>query len=435
MGDVSAGIGIVLLLLVFLGGGMPIAFALLTAGCAGLVWVRGWAPVEFQLSTFFYSYTANVALIVLPLFLLMGNLAFSAGLSEKAFNIFRTVLARVPGGLAIGVVFGCAAFATVCGSSVATAVTMGRVGMPEMLKSGYKPWLASGCVAAGGTLGVLIPPSGILVVYSIATQVPITDLFIAAFVPGVMTAIIYAILIMCLVKINPDIAPSIRVARTSLPEKLKTLLGSWEIFLLFLVVMGTMYTGIATATEASAFGAFGALLIMMWHKRGAIVKTLVPALSDAAGSTATVFALILGAGLFGVAIATTHVATLFADFMIGLGLPDSMLIVVLLVPFLVLGCFVDGVSLILLTMPIIFPIVQSVGFSPVLFGLLVTKMVEIGAITPPVGLNAFAVKGVAPQVPLSDIFKGCLPFVLVELGIVLLLLMVPEISLFLLDAR
>lgn len=435
MGDVTAGLGLIVLLLVLLGGGMPIAFALLTAGIAGLVWVRGWMPTEFMLSTFFYSYAANISLIVLPLFLLMGNLAFSAGLSEKAFVIFRTVLARVPGGLAIGVVFGCAAFATVCGSSVATAVTMGRVGLPEMLKSGYKPWLASGCVAAGGTLGVLIPPSGILVIYSIATQVPITDLFIAAFVPGVMTAIVYALLIVFLVKLRPDLAPAIRAPRTGLIEKAKILFGAWEIFLLFLLVMGTMYTGVATATEALAFGAGGALLIMMWRKRGAILRTLTPALVDAASTTATVFALIMGAGLFGVAIATTHVAAMFADMMIGLGLPDSLLIIFLLLPFLVLGCFVDGVSLILLTMPIVFPIVQKVGFSPVLFGLLVTKMVEIGAITPPVGLNAFAVKGVVPQVPLAEIFKGCLPFVLVELGIVLLLLWVPEISLFLLETR
>lgn len=432
MGDVASGIGIITMLMFFLLMGMPIAFSLLTSGIIGLIWVRGWVPTEFTVSTFFYSYVANLSFVVLPLFLLMGNLAFSAGLSEKAFRACRILLGNIPGGLATGVVFGCAAFATVCGSSVATAVTMGRVAIPEMLRTGYRPWLASGCVAAGGTLGVLIPPSGVLVIYSIATQVSIVDLFIAAFTPGIMTAGIYAALIAVLVRLKPDLAPLPNKARISFRERVHTLADAWEILLLFVVVMGSIYFGIATATEAAAFGAACALLILLWRSGSNFGSALRPAFVDAASTTASVFALVIGAGLFSVALATTHVATMLADYIVSLDLPPTLLVLGMLLPFVVLGCFVDGISLILLTMPIAFPIIETIGFHPVLFGLVVTKAVEIGAITPPVGLNVFAVKGVAPEVPLSQVFLGCVPFILVEIGIVALLLIFPEISLWLL---
>ena len=434
MGDIASGMGIIGVLMLILLMGMPIAFSLLTSGIIGLIWVRGWVPTEFTVSTFFYSYVSNLSFVVLPLFLLMGNLAFSAGLSDKAFRACRTFLGNVPGGLATGVVFGCAAFATVCGSSVATAVTMGRVAIPEMLKTGYRPWLASGCVAAGGTLGVLIPPSGVLVIYSIATQVSIIDLFIAAFTPGVLTAVIYAVLIGVLVRFKPDLAPIPPKQRISLVERLRALVSAWEILLLFLIVMGSIYFGIATATEAAAFGAAGALVILIWRKgESSFVSTFRPAFIDAASTTASVFALVIGAGLFSVALATTHVATMLADYVVAFDLPPTLLVLCMLIPFIVLGCFVDGISLILLTMPIAFPIVETIGFHPVLFGLVVTKAVEIGAITPPVGLNVFAVKGVAPEVPLSQVFLGCVPFILVEVFIVVLLLVFPEISLWLLE--
>jgi C4-dicarboxylate transporter DctM subunit len=432
MADIGAGVAIVSLLLVLLLVGMPIAFSLITAGIVGLLLTRGWMASEFMLGTFLYSYVSNLSLVVVPLFLLMGNAAFSAGLSERAFIAARKLLSGVAGGLAMAVVFGCAAFATVCGSSVATAVTMGRVALPEMKKAGYRATLATGCVAAGGTLGVLIPPSGILVIYSIVTQVSVVDLFIAAFVPGVITAIVYAGYIYGAVKFRPDLAPAVAEATPSSAERLKAVGGAWEVLALFLVVMGSIYLGVATATEAAAFGAFFAVLLLLRRTRRAGLKPLGDGLVDAAGTTASVFALVIGAGMFSLALATTQIPTVLASSVAALDLPPAVLVGAILIPYLILGCFIDGVSMLLLTMPVVFPIVTTIGFNPIVFGLLVTKAVEIGCITPPVGLNAFAVKGVAPDVPLGDIFRGCAPFVLLEVGLVVALLLYPDPALWLL---
>jgi C4-dicarboxylate transporter, DctM subunit len=433
MADYSTGALIVSLLFVLLLCGMPIAYALIGSGIAGLVTMRGWGAAEFTLSTFPYSYVSNLSLVVVPLFLLMGNVAFSAGLSHRAFAAARLLLGNLPGGLAMAVVFGCAAFATVCGSSVATAVTMGRIGLPEMLKAGYRPWLASGCVAAGGTLGVLIPPSGVLVLYSIATQVPIVDLFVAAFIPGIITALVYVVGIYIIVRIRPELAPQVAAVRMARREKLKVTAGAWEVLALFFVVMGTIYLGIGTATEASAFGAIFAIALLLRRGSMASLRELRLGLVDAAGTTASVFALVIGAGLFSLALATTQVPGALAGLVASLNVPPTVLVALILLPYLVLGCFLDGISMILLTMPIVFPIITKIGYNPIIFGLLITKAVEIGAITPPVGLNAFAVKGIAPEIPLSQIFIGCVPFVAMEIGIVALLLIFPEISLGLLD--
>lgn len=432
MADIGTGVAIVSLLLVLLLVGMPIAFALITSGIAGLLLTRGWMASEFMLGTFLYSYVANLSLVVVPLFLLMGNAAFSAGLSERAFIAARKLLGGVAGGLAVAVVFGCAAFATVCGSSVATAVTMGRVALPEMRKAGYRSTLATGCVAAGGTLGVLIPPSGILVIYSIVTQVSVVDLFIAAFIPGVITAVVYAIYVFGIVKLQPELAPAAPEARPSFGEKMKAIGGAWEVLALFLIVMGSIYLGVATATEAAAFGAFFAVVLLLRRVKGAGVKPLGDGLVDAAGTTASVFALVIGAGMFSLALATTQIPTVLAGSVAALDLPPALLIAAILIPYLILGCFIDGVSMLLLTMPVVFPIVTTIGYNPIVFGLLVTKAVEIGCITPPVGLNVFAVKGVAPDVPLGDIFRGCVPFVLLEILLVIGLLMYPDPALWLL---
>jgi len=432
MADLQSGAIIIGLLLFLLIVGMPIAFSLITAGIVGLLLTRGWMASEFMLGTFLYSYVSNLALVVVPLFLLMGNAAFSAGLSERAFVAARRLLSNVSGGLAMAVVFGCAAFATVCGSSVATAVTMGRVALPEMKKAGYRDTLATGCVAAGGTLGVLIPPSGILVIYSIVTQVSVVDLFVAAFVPGVITAVVYAIYIYGAVKLQPELAPKLVEAPASFVDKLKALGGAWEVLVLFLVVMGSIYLGVATATEAAAFGAFFAVFLLLRRTRRAGLKPLNDGLVDAASTTASVFALVIGAGLFSLALATTQIPTVLAGSVAALDLPPILLITAILLPYLILGCFVDGVSMLLLTLPVVFPIVTTIGFNPIIFGLLCTKAVEIGAITPPVGLNAFAVKGVAPDVPLSQIFRGCVPFVVLEILLCAGLLIYPDPALWLL---
>jgi tripartite ATP-independent transporter DctM subunit len=429
MQELGPGLAIIGLLLVLLLCRLPIAFALAGAGMVGLLWARPVRAVEFLLSTFAYSATANFAYVVLPLFLFMGSMAFSAGLSRQAFDAGQKWLGRIPGGLAAATVFGCAAFSTICGSSVATASTMARVALPEMLRKGYAGSLAAGCIAAGGTLGVLIPPSGILVVYSIITDVSLVKLFVAAFVPGIMTAIIYVIGIMIWVKLKPEIAPDPKdeeIPRWT--ERLASLGRTWELGILFAAVMGTIYLGVATATEAAALGAFFALISVL--RRPGRKKAVLEGLRETGTATCSIFALIIGAGLFSLGLSTTGLPMKLAAMVTDLNLSQTATIVIILIPFLILGCFVDGLSMILITMPIVFPIVTAIKFDGVLFGLLVVKMVEIGAITPPVGLNAFVVKSMAPTIPLKDVFMGCMPFVIMELIIVALLIAFPQISLF-----
>jgi len=427
--DFGPGLAIIGLLLVLLLTRLPIAFALAAAGMVGLISARPWRAVEFLLSTFAYSATANFAYIVLPLFLFMGQMAFAAGLSRQAFDTGQKWLGRVPGGLAAATVFGCAAFSTICGSSVATASTMARVALPEMRRKGYSGRLAAGCIAAGGTLGVLIPPSGILVVYSIATNVSLVKLFVAALVPGILTAIIYVIGIVIWVKLRPEIAPHPKSEPTpTWREKFTALARTWELLLLFAAVMGTIYLGVATATEAAALGAFFSMIAVL--RRPGRKENILSGLRDTGTATCSIFALVIGAGLFSLGLSTTGFPAHLASLVAGLNLSQTATIYLILVPFLVLGCFVDGLSMILIMMPIVYPIVQSVGFDGVLFGLLVVKMVEIGAITPPVGLNAFVVKSMAPDIELRDVFHGCVPFVIMELLIVALLISFPQITLF-----
>jgi C4-dicarboxylate transporter, DctM subunit len=429
MQELGPGLAIIGLLLVLLLCRLPIAFALAGAGVAGLLWARPLRAVEFLLSTFAYSATANFAYVVLPLFLFMGSMAFSAGLSRQAFDAGQKWLGQIPGGLAAATVFGCAAFSTICGSSVATASTMARVALPEMRRKGYAAPLAAGCIAAGGTLGVLIPPSGILVVYSIITDVSLVKLFVAAFVPGILTAIIYVIGIMIWVKLKPEIAPNPKDEEVpTWGERFSALGRTWELGLLFAAVMGTIYLGVATATEAAALGAFFALFAVL--RRPGRKQAVLEGLRETGTATCSIFALVIGAGLFSLGLSTTGLPVKLAAMVTDLNLSQTATIIIILVPFLILGCFVDGLSMILITMPIVFPIVTAIKFDGVLFGLLVVKMVEIGAITPPVGLNAFVVKSMVPNIELKDVFLGCVPFVIMELIIVSLLIAFPQISLF-----
>ncbi len=427
--QLAPGLVIIGILFVLLLMRIPIAFALAGAGVLGLAWARPWPAVEYLLSTFAYSSIANFAYVVLPLFLFMGHMAFSAGLSKQAFDAGQTWLGRVPGGLAAATVFGCAAFSTICGSSVATASTMAKVALPEMLRKGYAPRLAAGCVAAGGTLGVLIPPSGVLVVYSIMTDVSLVKLFMAAFVPGIMTALIYIAGIYIWVKVSPGLAPDeSKEPAPSWSEKFRSLGRTWELLILFAAVMGTIYLGVATPTEAAGMGALFSLIAVLRRKNWK--PNVLVGLRETGTATCSIFALVIGAGLFSLGLSTTQFPAVLASLASDLQWSQTAMIVMILVPFLILGCFVDGLSMILITMPIVYPIVIQIGFDGVLFGLLVTKAVEIGAITPPVGLNAFVVKSMAPNIPLGDVFKGCVPFVVMELIIVALLIAFPEISLF-----
>ncbi|HLS17088.1 MAG TPA: TRAP transporter large permease [Paenalcaligenes sp.] len=416
-------------LFVLLAIGVPIAYALIAVGVFSIIGTQGWAAADYLLGNFPYTSTAEFAFVIIPLFLFMGEMAYLAGLSERAFRVARTWLGHLPGGLPIAAVAACAGFSAVCGSSIVTAATIGRISVPQMLKAGISQKLAGGAVATAGALGALIPPSGILVVYSIATQAPILDLFAAAIVPGVLTAIVYAIGIYLWVRIDPAERRSFQaVRRSTWNERISVLGQGWEIALLFAVVIGSMLLGVATPTEAAAVGAVVASVIAIW--RGVGKKGFRQGLAASGSSTASVFLLIVGSGIFSLGFATTQVAQDLAIYMSSLDLPPFALVILLLLPFFVLGMFLDAISMILLTMPIIFPIVEFTGIHPVLFGILVTKMAEISNITPPVGLNVFVLQGVAPELKIGNVFKGVMPFILMELLLIGLFIAFPEIVLF-----
>lgn len=416
-------------LFVLLAIGVPIAYALIAVGTFSIIATQGWAAADYLLGNFPYTSTAEFAFVIIPLFLFMGEMAYLAGLSERAFRVARTWLGHLPGGLPIAAVAACAGFSAVCGSSIVTAATIGRISVPQMLKAGISQRLAGGAVATAGALGALIPPSGILVVYSIATQAPILDLFAAAIIPGILTAVVYAIGIYLWVRIDPAERRSFQaVRRATWGERMSILRQGWEIALLFAVVIGSMLLGLATPTEAAAVGAVVASCIALW--RGVGSKGFRKGLAASGSSTASVFLLIVGSGIFSLAFATTQVAQDLAIYMSGLDLPPFALIILLLLPFFILGMFLDAISMILLTMPILFPIVELTGIHPVLFGILVTKMAEISNITPPVGLNVFVLQGVAPELKIGNVFKGVLPFILMELLLIGLFIAFPEIVLF-----
>ena len=408
--------------------GFPIALSLLSAGLIGILAMNGWRSADYLLGTLPYSITAEFAFIVIPLFLFMGHMAYSAGISAKGFQAARAWIGHFTGGLATSAVVACGAFATVSGSSIATAATVSKIAIPELLKAGYSKRLSGACVAVGGTLGVLIPPSTIMVLYSIATETPIPELFIAGVVPGLLTILVYAIGIWIIVKRDPKMKALTVQPRMSYRERLKITFSSWEILLIFTAVMGTLYTGIATASEAAGIGALVALGIAVY--RGTSWLEIKTGLQASGASTASIFFLIIGAGVFSAALATTQLPQSLAAWAIGLNLHPVVLLICLLIPFLILGCFVDAASMILLTMPVVFPIVKQAGIDPVLFGILVVKMTEIGCITPPVGLNVFVVATTNPQITIREIFQGVMPFFIMEIIIVGLLIAFPAITLF-----
>lgn len=411
--------------IVLLALGIPVALSLLAVGASGLFAIRGVRGTEFLLESLPYTSVANLALIVIPLFILMGHFAFSAGLSDKAYKAAKAWVGHIAGGLPIATVFACAGFATVCGSSVATAATISKVTVPEMLRAGYNQRLAAGPVAIAGALGILIPPSGILVIYSIATNVSVSDLFIGALIPGILTAIVYAFGIYFMVRRDPELVKRTRIPKATWGERVSATAAAWEVVVLFLVVIGCIYTGVATATEAAGIGAALALVFALLRKgqKGTIWKGLV----ETGSSTASIFLLMIASAVFSVALGTTQLPTVLAEAVTGLNLSPAVLLLLLIVPYLILGCLIDGISMIFITMPVVFPIIEAAGIHPVLFGIFVTKLVEVGAVTPPVGINVFVVQGSVPGLKLGEIFRGVIPFILMELGLIGLMIAFPQI--------
>jgi C4-dicarboxylate transporter DctM subunit len=418
----------ILVMFLFLASGMYIGMAMALVGFLGLYFIVGIDAAISILGITPLTEGSSYTLSVIPLFVLMGQFAFLSGISTDIYKTVYAWMGRFRGGLAMATVMACGGFAAVCGSSLATGATMGMVAIPEMNKYKYDPRLSSGCVAAGGTLGILIPPSIGFIIYGILTEESIGKLFIAGFLPGILLALLFmgAIYIQC--RINPNMGPP--GDATTWREKFKSLKGIWGMMLLFILVMGGIYFGVFTPTEAAGVGAFGAFAFALL--KGKLNKdTLIQSLLETGKTTAMIFLIIIGANIFSTFLGLAKLPMLLADFIAGLALPKIFILAGIILIYIVLGCVMDCYAIMILTVPIIFPVVQALHFDPIWFGVLMVIVLEVGLITPPVGLNVFVLKTAAPDVPLTVIFRGIIPFLIAALIAIIILIAIPDIALIL----
>ncbi len=416
--------GLFLLLII----GMPIGFSLAFVGFWGISSLTDISVALPTLVRSFYGTFTTYSFTVIPLFVIMGELASVSGLSQGIYSVADKWLRRLPGGLAIATIGACAGFAAICGSSVATAATLGRVALPEMKKYNYDTRLATGSVAAGGTLGFLIPPSIGFVVYGILTEQSIGKLLISGFLPGFLLALAYVLIIIVWVMIKPQAAPS-NPAKVPFLEKVISLKSIWELIVVFLLVMGGIYLGFFTPTEAGAVGAFFLFVVTIIRK-----KMTWPSLKEAMTSTTKIsvmiFIILAGAYVFTYFMALTMIPMNLSLYLSELELSRYAILTFILIGYLFLGCFLDATSMMVLTLPVIFPTILKLGFNPIWFGVISVLMMEAGLITPPLGLNIFVISGVA-EVPMGTVFKGAIFFLFAIFAVVALVTVFPQIALFL----
>ncbi len=433
MSSVALGGLFLAFLLVLLAIRIPIAIAMLLTGIGGYVSISGWDPLLNYLKTVAYARYTVYDLSVIPLFLLMGQFASRGGLATGLFRAAAAMVGHWRGGLAISAIGSCAAFGAVCGSSVATAATMGQVALPELRRYKYSNSLAVGCLAAGGTLGILIPPSVVLVIYAILAQQNISTLFMAAFVPGILAVIGYMIAIAIYVRLFPDSGPA--QERSSWKQRLQAQQGVWPVLLIFLVVLGGIYGGWFTPTEAAAIGTVGTgfFAFTLGKMRLAELKEV---LLGTGVTTAMIFMILLGADVMNAFLAISQLPNFIAETISGAGLPPFLVLAGILVLYLILGCVMDTMSMILLTIPIFFPVIMGLDFygldqteKAIWFGILALMVVEIGMVTPPLGMNVYVIAGMARDIPMSEAFRGIVPFLISDIVRVIILVLFPSITL------
>jgi tripartite ATP-independent transporter DctM subunit len=415
-------------LLILLALRMPIGIAMMLVGIVGVAAVNSTDAALKMLGEFPYAYSSVYTLSVIPLFVLMGNFASSSGLARDFYAAAYAWIGHRRGGLASATVLACAGFAAVSGSSVASAATMGKVALPEMRRYGYDPRLATGVVAAGGTLGILIPPSTAMIVYALLTEQSIGKLFLAGFLPGLLLTALFILTIMLMTWWRPHYGPPGR--RNSFRERLVATARSGPLLLIILLVLGGIYLGVVTETEAAAAGA---LLTMLYAVLlGTLTRTeLVTALLDTMKTTALVFLILIGAHVYTTLLALTHIPSDLSALLTGLALPPLAILVLILLVYVLLGTFLEGFAMLVLTLPIVFPIVTALGYDPIWFGIIVVIVLEMGLIDPPVGINVFVVKGIAEDVPMGQIFAGIMPFWLAMIVCVAILIAFPQIAMLL----
>ena len=419
---------ILCLLFALLAGGMPIGFAMgLSAFLGTLLLIDADAALALLGQTV-YETALTYGLSVIPMFVLMGYIAGEAGLNESLYRACNAWLGHRRGGLALATIAGCGAFAAICGSSLATAATMAQIALPEMRRYKYADELATGAVAAGGTIGILIPPSVIMVIYGLLTETSISALFLAGIVPGILTVAGFMAAISIMTRINPKLGPP--AARTPMRERLKALRSVWGTAALFLVVIGGLYIGVFSPTEAASVGAVGAFVLGLINRKSPR-QLLATTLIDTVKTTAMIFTVLTGAILFNNFLILASVPNLVSDWIGALPLGKTAVLLVIIGMYFVLGCLLDSLAMILLTIPIVFPIVKALNYDPVWFGIIIVMVVELGLITPPIGMNVFVIKGITKDVPLETIFRGVTPFIIAQIILILILIAVPSIALWL----
>lgn len=429
MDPIAVGVLGTLLLVVLLLMGMPIAFMMMLVGLLGIWKLSSLSAALPIVAQTLYGVAAHYPYTIIPLFILMGSFAGAAGITRALYATFDKWFRRLPGGLGVATIAACAGFAAVSGSSVAAAAAMGNIALPEMRRFGYAPRLATGVVAAGGTLSFLIPPSLGFVVYGMLTEQSIGKLLISGILPGLLLAGCYAAVVVGWVKINPSLAPA-SIEKVSLREKIAAVRGVWETALVFLLVMGGIYLGFINPTEAGAVGAFALFLIVLLKGR-LTGRAIVSCLLEATRITVMVLFLVAGATVFSYFLALSTLPATVSAWIAGLAVSRYVVLVIIAGIYIALGCFLDAVSMMVLTLPVVFPVVVSLHFHPIWFGVVAVLMMEAGLITPPVGLNVYTLAGIAKDVPMTEIFKGAVPFLASIIAAAVILTLFPQIALFL----
>ncbi len=428
MGPETTGIvGIGLLLFLFLLR-MPVAFAMAFTGLVGFAYLSSIESALAILAQDIFETLSSYPLSVIPMFILMGSFAFASGISRRLYIASYTWVGQLRGGLTVATVLACSGFAAICGSTAATAATMGKISLPEMKKYGYDDVLATGTVAAAGTLGILIPPSTVLIVYGILTQESIGKLFVAGILPGALLSLFFVVTVILLCARNPKLGPS--GPATTWQQKLLATTGIIEAIVLFMLTIGGLFLGWFSPTQAGAIGAFGAFLIGVI--RGQLnLKNTFEAVKDGLRTACMVLFIITGATVFGHFLAISNIPFVLADWVSGLPIPPMAVMAVIIFIYFIGGFFMDSMALIVVTIPIFFPVVMNLGFDPIWFGVIIVLVGEMGVITPPVGVNVFVIKGIAPDVPLHVIFRGILPFLVALIVLTILVTIFPIIATFL----
>ena len=417
---------VILLLIAFVG--FPLGFSMMLVGFVGLVVVRGLDPALESVSQQILSLALNANFVTLPLFILMGVFVFRAALAEDIYEAAQAWLGNKRGGVAMATVAACGGFASISGSSVATAATMAKVSIPPMRKYKYNEGFAAGTVAAGGTMGILIPPSAALIVYGILTEESIGDLFIAGIVPGILTVFLYIMVIWLVAKFKPGMAP--RADKASWIRRWRTLSKVWAVVALFLLIIGGISFGVFTPTEGGGIGAFGALIFALARKKMSW-KIFFFSLAEAAETSAMIFTIAFGALILNNFVNIAEMPNAIIDFIKTLSISPINVILVILLIYILLGTIIEGLAMIFLTVPIFVPLVDAMGFNLIWFGIVMVMVVEISLITPPIGLNVFVIKSIMPDVPLASIFKGIAPFFIADIARLALVVFFPAIALWL----